>query len=332
MAFRTLIISTHCKLEYSLEYLVYRGVDVTKRIFLNEISTILIESTQVSITTSLINEIVKRKIKVIFCDERHDPIGEIRPYNNSHNSSERILIQIEWDKDTKDIIWKEIIKEKIKTESLMLRKYGALDASDQLANYLLNVENGDITNREGHAAKVYFKNIFYDGILEKEDTSFLYISNSFSLSLNSKKNLNALYKILKNRYYLEFKNDFIQINNKLEEIIKEISIDFDINLNANAEVKLDDLFKIASIEFSEDYTSYFEKLIKFIKISNELEKIDVVFIKNMHSYLNDDEIIQLINEFKYLNIMIINIEFAQYFKSSDFEVNYIIDKDLCEIY
>lgn len=169
MAFRTLIISTHCKLEYSLEYLVYRGVDVTKRIFLNEISTILIESTQVSITTSLINEIVKRKIKVIFCDEKHDPIGEITPYNNSHNSSERILTQIERDKDTKDIIWKEIIKEKIKTESLMLRKYGALDASSQLENYLLNVENGDITNREGHAAKVYFNNIFYDGFSRKEN-------------------------------------------------------------------------------------------------------------------------------------------------------------------
>lgn len=169
MAFRTLIISTHCKLEYSLEYLVYRGVDVTKRIFLNEISTILIESTQVSITTSLINEIVKRKIKVIFCDEKHDPIGEITPYNNSHNSSERILTQIERDKDTKDIIWKEIIKEKIKTESLMLRKYGALDAFNQLENYLLNVENGDITNREGHAAKVYFNNIFYDGFSRKEN-------------------------------------------------------------------------------------------------------------------------------------------------------------------
>ena len=169
MAFRTLIISTHCKLEYSLEYLVYRGVDATKRIFLNEISTILIESTQVSITTSLINELVKRKIKVIFCDEKHDPIGEITPYNNSHNSSERILTQIERDKDTKDIIWKEIIKEKIKTESLMLRKYGALDASSQLENYLLNVENGDITNREGHAAKVYFNNIFYDGFSRKEN-------------------------------------------------------------------------------------------------------------------------------------------------------------------
>lgn len=121
MAFRTLVISTHCKLEYSLEYLVYRGVDTTKRIFLNEINTILIESTQVSITTSLLNEIIKRKIKLIFCDEKHDPSAELVPYNNSHNSSERIINQINWDDETKDLIWRRIIKEKINTEYLILK-------------------------------------------------------------------------------------------------------------------------------------------------------------------------------------------------------------------
>lgn len=177
MAFRTLIVSTHCKLEYSLEYLVYRGADATKRIFLNEISTILVESTQVSITTSLLNEIIKRKIKIIFCDEKHDPIGELTPYNNSHNTSERIMKQIERKRDIKDSIWKEIIKEKIKTEALMLRKFNHIDVANQLENYILNVTNGDTTNREGHAAKLYFNNIFYDGFSRKEN-------NSLNASLN----------------------------------------------------------------------------------------------------------------------------------------------------
>lgn len=174
--------------------------------------------------------------------------------------------------------------------------------------------------------------IYQDGQLLYEEARYLYIKDSFSLSLNSKKNLNALYKILKSRYYLEFKEDFTEINEKLEEIIKEISIDFDINLVANAEIKIDDIFKISSLEFSEDYNNFFEKLIKFIKISNEIEKIEVVFIKNMHAYLTDEEIINLVKEFSYLGIMIINIEFFGYFKNIDFEQNYIIDKDLCEIY
>lgn len=170
MAFRTLVISTQCKLEYSLEYLVYRGVDTTKRIFLNEINTILIESTQVSITTSLLNEIVKRKIKLIFCDEKHDPSSELVPYNNSHNSSERIMNQINWDDETKDLIWQRIIKEKINTEYLMLKKYNHLDVALQVYDYMENVEIGDLSNREGHAAKVYFNNIFYKNFSRNENS------------------------------------------------------------------------------------------------------------------------------------------------------------------
>ena len=67
MAFRTLVIDTHCKLEYSLEYLVFKTVEDTKRILLDEVHTIIIQSTAVSLTTSLLSELVKRKIKVIFC-------------------------------------------------------------------------------------------------------------------------------------------------------------------------------------------------------------------------------------------------------------------------
>lgn len=171
MAFRTLVISTHCKLEYSLEYLVYRGVDTTKRIFLNEINTILIESTQVSITTSLLNEIVKRKIKLIFCDEKHDPSSELVPYNNSHNSSERIMNQINWDDEIKDLIWQRIIKEKINTEYLMLKKYNHLNVALQVYDYMENVEIGDLSNREGHAAKVYFNNIFYKNFSRNENST-----------------------------------------------------------------------------------------------------------------------------------------------------------------
>ena len=52
----------------------------------------------------------------------------------------------------------------------------------------------------------------------------------------------------------------------------------------------------------------------------------------MHAYLSEEEIISLIKEFSYLDIMIINIEFFEYFKISNVEKNYIIDKDLCEIY
>ncbi len=75
MSWRIIVISKRAKLDLQLGYMVVRSDEVTK-IVLSEISTVLIESTAVSLTTSLIAELAKRKIKVIFVMRR-----EIRPAN-----------------------------------------------------------------------------------------------------------------------------------------------------------------------------------------------------------------------------------------------------------
>ena len=49
MGFRTVIVSSHSKLEYALNYLVYKTVDEVKRIHIHEIHTLIIESTTVSL-------------------------------------------------------------------------------------------------------------------------------------------------------------------------------------------------------------------------------------------------------------------------------------------
>ena len=69
MSWRIVVISKRAKLDYQLGYLVVRNEEVTK-IHLSEISTILIESTAATVTTSLLAELTKKKIKVIFCDEK----------------------------------------------------------------------------------------------------------------------------------------------------------------------------------------------------------------------------------------------------------------------
>ena len=79
MSWRIVVISKRAKLDYQLGYLVVRNEEVTK-IHLSEISTILIESTAATVTTSLLAELTKKKIKVIFCDEKRNPNSELVPY------------------------------------------------------------------------------------------------------------------------------------------------------------------------------------------------------------------------------------------------------------
>ena len=79
MSWRIVVISKRAKLDYQLGYLVVRNEEVTK-IHLSEISTILIESTAATVTTSLLAELTKKKITVIFCDEKRNPSSELLGY------------------------------------------------------------------------------------------------------------------------------------------------------------------------------------------------------------------------------------------------------------
>lgn len=167
MSWRTVVISNNAKLDYQIGYLVVRGSETTK-IHLNEIGMLIIESTAVSMTSYLLNELVKNKIKVVFCDEKRNPSSELVSYYGSHDTSAKIRKQIEWTKDDKAHIWTEIVSEKIKQQALLLQKYGKQEAN-MLFQYMQEVEFGDVTNREGHAAKVYFNALSGKSFTRTED-------------------------------------------------------------------------------------------------------------------------------------------------------------------
>lgn len=66
MSWRVVVISKRAKLDFKMNFLVIRNEDGEKRIFLGDISVIVVESTAVSLTTYLISELIERKIKIIF--------------------------------------------------------------------------------------------------------------------------------------------------------------------------------------------------------------------------------------------------------------------------
>lgn len=158
MSWRIVVISKRAKLDYQLGYLVVRNEEVTK-IHLSEISTILIESTAATVTTSLLAELTKKKIKVIFCDEKRNPSSELVGYYGSHDTSNKVRKQIQWSRHSKEAIWTEIVTEKIRKQKELLKNLGKEEAG-LLESYLQEIGWNDETNREGHAAKVYFNALF----------------------------------------------------------------------------------------------------------------------------------------------------------------------------
>lgn len=158
MSWRTVVIANSAKLDYQLGYLVVRREDVVK-IHISEISTLIIETTSVSLTAALLNELTKKKVKVIFCDEKRNPSSELISYYGAHDTSIKIKNQIEWDNAVKSSVWTEIVTEKIRKQAQHLALLH-LPESQMLYEYIDEIQFADSTNREGHAAKVYFNALF----------------------------------------------------------------------------------------------------------------------------------------------------------------------------
>ena len=156
-------------------FLVVRQEKIT-RIHLSDISMLMIASTAVSLTSSLLAALTKAKIKVIFCDEKRQPSSELVSYYGCHDCSGKIRTQITWAKSVKDEVWTEIVYQKILKQMEHLLEYNRSQAI-LLKDYLSELTVGDETNREGHAARVYFAALFGDNFSRSQE-------NSINASLN----------------------------------------------------------------------------------------------------------------------------------------------------
>lgn len=159
MSWRTVVISSRCKLDTKMGYMVVRGEEV-RRVFLDEIGVVIIEDPAVALTGCLLSELMERKIKVIFCDGKHMPQGELVPYYGSHDTSRKLRIQLGWQAPVMGAVWSRIVEEKICQQALLLREAERPTEAGMLEGYAAQVEFQDATNREGHAAKVYFNALF----------------------------------------------------------------------------------------------------------------------------------------------------------------------------
>lgn len=159
MSWRTVVIASRCKLDYKMGFMVVRAEE-TKKIFLDEIAVLLIENPAVSITGCLLEALTEKKIRVIFCDAKRTPNAELVPYYNAYDCSRKIKTQIGWSEDIKGAVWADIVAEKIRKQADFLEEVEKTKEAVLLRSYLSQIEPHDTTNREGHAAKVYFNALF----------------------------------------------------------------------------------------------------------------------------------------------------------------------------
>lgn len=288
MSFRTVVIAQQSKLSYKNRFLVVKQDLDEKYIHLSEIDTIIVDSLAVSISAYLLKELSDNKINIIFCDEKHNPFGELSTYYSKHNTSKMIQRQISWTSNEKDKIWKKIVKNKLLNQAYMLSKINS-EKYKLLLDYIIEVQDGDSTNREGHAAKVYFNALFGNSFSRRDDSNI----NS-ALNYGYEVLLSTFNKEIINNGYLtqlgiHHKNEFNKFNLgcDLMEPFRIVIDNFvyynqDKNFDSNLKIEILDIFNHT---FKFDGKNYTLKDIIRMYVKNTLDNIsDISNYKDFLSY------------------------------------------------
>ncbi|HEM6045261.1 type II CRISPR-associated endonuclease Cas1 [Streptococcus suis] len=160
MGWRTVIVNTHSKLSYKNNHLIFKDATRTEMIHLSEVDILLLETTDIVLSTMLIKRLVDENILVIFCDDKRLPTAHLMPYYARHDSSLQLSKQIDWEEAVKAEVWTHIISQKILNQSIYLSACGFIEKSQSVMNLYHSLELFDPSNREGHSARIYFNTLF----------------------------------------------------------------------------------------------------------------------------------------------------------------------------
>ena len=168
MGWRSVIITQHAKLTYSMQMMIVQTRDGINQIPIEDVNLLLVSTTQAVITSALISKLAQNQTKVIFVDEKGNPIVETAVYYPGTRNMAKLTQQFNWDDHLKELLWTKIVSQKIKNQIAVLANYHL--NKDEVQSELDQLEINDESNREAIAARKYFM-LLFDKNFVRRDTS-----------------------------------------------------------------------------------------------------------------------------------------------------------------
>ncbi len=160
MGFRLVMIENDAEISLKLDNIIIRQEGKEVWIPIDDISMLVIDNRKITLTVRMMCALASHNVGVVFCNQEHLPIGFYSSYDNHSRISKEIHYQIDASDEYYDELWQAIVRAKIKNQKEVLDKLNKKqDAIEMLNRFWKEVEVGDATNREAHAAKVYFNEL-----------------------------------------------------------------------------------------------------------------------------------------------------------------------------
>lgn len=158
-AWRTVLVTKPCKLSVkNLQFVYEPHEEESIKVPLEDITVIVLETHQATVTTALLSQIAEKNIALFTCDGYHMPNGCFTPFHQHSRLSQISHIQRDMKLPLKKQIWQKIITQKISNQSKLL-KYFDID-NMQLELLKDKVKSGDSENLEALAARKYWQMLF----------------------------------------------------------------------------------------------------------------------------------------------------------------------------
>lgn len=284
MSWRFLYIKNADKLNTNLDNLIITQDGKESNIPLSDINTILIEDYKTVITSRLMAKIVEFKIQLVVCDNSMLPCAILTPIGKYHREYKMQKKQLSLNDDRKRKIWANIVREKISNQLVVMSEFSDnKERENILLNFIKEVEDGDTTNREGLAAKIYFRELFGDDFSRNDDDTIINASLNYGYTVIRNCFCRAIVGLgLIPSIGVFHKNEFNSFNlaDDLMEVYRPL-IDRWTKININEYQFLDKNLKLRLVNILNGTIRYGNE---DITVNNSIEK----YIKKVFNHIEDE--------------------------------------------
>lgn len=158
MGWRTLHIANPARLSLRHNSLVLdNGEEHT--IPLSDLSSVVIESRQCTLTSPLIDALAQSGASLFVCDDKHIPSSVLLPFHAHSRQAGVARAQAIWSEPFKKRCWQKIIHAKVTNQAELLKKRDH-KTSQFLLGLRVHITSGDSGNVEAQAAREYWSALF----------------------------------------------------------------------------------------------------------------------------------------------------------------------------
>lgn len=125
-----------------------------------DITALILESPQITLSSTLLSECQDKGVAVMTCDRTHMPNGVLLPFQPHSRQSRVARIQQSWTEALRSRLWQRVIQCKILNQAACLDKAANGGDSSRLKALAARVASGDPDNIEAQAARAYWPRLF----------------------------------------------------------------------------------------------------------------------------------------------------------------------------